>query len=215
MGNKLKHEIKAHTLFELGEKLDDQLEAAQREQCGFDGAKNALTAAKAMVEGLSSNVDRDIKEGALDLDQSVLIKRWIARCAAVVQNLGLQAEVQNYQAQGKVMALRHSVKLTKALYDTEKAGLEEATKAEQGLAEELDPRRPDARATGQHPGNPLADRREEEDGESPPEPTLSNEEVPPVASVSGESTSDGEVPSEPPPPKKSTSKPPKKKTRSW
>jgi len=189
MGNKLKHEIKALTYHEVGVKLDDQLEIAEREQSELAGARTAFTAAKTAVEGLTANIDKDIKEGTLSMEEGDLAKRWVLRGAAILQNLGIQAEVQKYQAQGKVIALRQVVKVAKSLYDSEKQSLDEAVKLEEGTAEEIDPRRPDARALGQHPGNPLANRRDE-------------------ASEAPETSEDEAPLSEPPPAGRSTSRPP-------
>lgn len=160
MGNILKHEIKALTYHEVGSKLDDQLEAAQREQSGFDGAKQALTSAKTLVEGLTAHVDKDLKDGTLDIEQATLAKRWVLRSAGVIQNLGIQAEVQNYQAQGKVLALRQAVKVTNSLYTTEKDLWEGAKNSTSGEEVGDEGGRPVARAVGTHPGNPLEERRE-------------------------------------------------------
>jgi len=160
MGNVLKHEIKALTYHEVGSRLDGQLEAAQREQSGFDGAKQALESARALVEGLTANVDKELKEGTLDMGQATLAKRWVLRSAGVLENLGIRVEVQNYQAQGKVLALRQAVKVTNSLYTTEKDLWEGAKNSTGGEEVEGDGGRPVARAIGTHPGNPLEERRE-------------------------------------------------------
>lgn len=186
MGNKLKHEIKSLTYHEIGVKLDDQLEAAKGEKHGYDGAKSALARTKILIENLTANIDVEAKDGALTIEASALAKKWVLRAANVVQNIGIQAEVQAHQAHGKIIALEQAVKVTKTLYEAEKAQLEAESEGE-----ERDPRRPDARPSGQHPGNPLADRREAS------------------SAVEGEIEAPSEAtPSDPPPADRSTNRPP-------
>lgn len=155
MSNRMKHEVKALTYHEIGMSLDDSLDQAQKEKQIQEGAKMAFVAGKKHVEDLLAHVDRDVKEGILDLDQATLAKKWVVRAGSILQNLGLQAEVQGHIAQGKIAALTAVVRTTKSLYDAEKVRLE----ASSNLEGEIDPRRPDARASGEHPGNPIADRK--------------------------------------------------------
>jgi hypothetical protein len=169
MSNKLKHEVKALTYHEIGMRLDDQLDAAKSEQSGFEGAKQAFQLASKRVEDLTAHIDKEVKDGVMDIEQSTLAKRWILRAINVVSNLAMQSEVQFYQAQGKVVALTQAVKHTKNLYDQEKARLDEAIAHEKAMAEAEakgetieDPKRPISRPMGEHPGNPIADRREGE-----------------------------------------------------
>ena len=187
MSSKLKHEVKALTYHEIGMRLDDQLDAAKSEQSGFEGAKQAFQVATKRVEDLTSHIDKEVKDGTLDLEQSTLAKRWVLRAVNIVSNLAIQSEVQLYQAQGKVMALNQAVKHAKTMYDQEKARLDEAIAAEKALSEAVDsgeevladdPKRPSARPVGEHPGDPLAARREE--GEVPAET--------PAAEAAAEST---------------------------
>lgn len=161
MSKRVKHEVKVLTYHELGMKLDDQLDAAKAEQSSFEGSKKAFALGRAKVEELTAHIDKDVRDGTLDLEQSTLAKRWVLRAVAVLQNLGIQAEVQGYQAQGKVMALTQAVNHTKVLHDQEKSLLDAAIAAEsQSSVETVDSGRPAVRAMGEHPGNPLADRRE-------------------------------------------------------
>jgi len=224
--NKLKSEVKALTYHEVGAKLDDQLESAEREQFSMEGAKIALTEAKNLVEQLLSHVDKDVQEGVLDVAQATLAKRWVMRSMQVVQNLALRAEVQNYQSQGKVLALRQTVKVAKSLYDAEKANLDALIKAETEETETVDPRRPDARVSGTHPGDPLADRREKGVAQVEVDTSI---QVEGATQVEVETSSS--APEEPPPLQveevqpedpsveptvKSTTRPaPKKRTRRW
>jgi hypothetical protein len=161
MSSHAKHEIKSLVYHEIGMKLDDSLELAEREKHEYNGAKSVLAAARKSVEGLTANVDKELLEAQIDGDQAALIKKWLIRAVNVVQNLGLQAEVQSHIAQGKIVALTAAVKQAKSLYDAEKARMEALEVQEaggEGQVEE-DPRRPVARPVGQHPGNPIAERK--------------------------------------------------------
>jgi hypothetical protein len=162
---KIKHEVKVLTYHEMGVKLDDQLEAAKLEYSSLDGSKKAFAFGKSKVEELTAHIDKDTRDGTLDVEQSTLAKRWVLRAVAVLQNLGVQSEVQSYQAQGKIIALEKSVGIVKTLHDNEKALLDSVVALEKAVAdgtvEVEDLRRPVARSVGDHPGDPLADRREE------------------------------------------------------
>lgn len=167
--SQMKSEVKVATLHEMGVKLDNILEAAEREMYQHEGGKQALAGAKKRVEQHLALVDRDVQEGKLDLEQASLIKKWVAQCVHIVENLGIQAEVQGYQAQGKVLNAKHVVAVAKAMFDREKAQLSALAEAEKAIAEGQSPipqdmvGRPDARPVGTHPGDPLADRRVADD----------------------------------------------------
>lgn len=161
--SKLKSEVKAATLHEVGMKLDDVLEAAERELHTLEGGKQALHMGQKKVEQHLANVDRDVQEGKLDLEQATLIKRWVTQCVHILENLALQAEVQMYQAQGKVVGAKHVVAVAKSLYDREKAHLDALSQAEvrtEALVA-LEPAEGRQRVVGTHPGDPLAARRAE------------------------------------------------------
>jgi len=162
MSSHMKHEIKSLVYHEIGMTLDDNLESAEREKHEYNGAKSALIMAKKSVEGLTANVDKDLKEALLDGEQAALVKKWLIRAVNVVQNLALQAEVQSHMAQGKIVALTAAVKHAKSLYDAEKVRMEALVALDSSDGEsvgEEDPRRPVARPVGQHPGNSIAERR--------------------------------------------------------
>lgn len=189
--SKMKSEVKVATLHEMGVKLDDILEAAEREMHQLEGGKQALVGAKKRVEQHLANVDRDVQEGKLDLEQATLVKRWVSQCVHIVENLAVQAEVQAYQAQGKVLNAKQVVAVAKAMFDREKAHLTVLAEAEKAVAAGESPipqdmvGRPDARPVGLHPGNPLADRRTvEEPPAAPPETAAAAEgEATPEAPV--------------------------------
>lgn len=162
MGNKLKHEIKALTYYEVGMKMDDLLEGVKSDLARYDGAKQALVHGKQKVEELTVHVDKDMKEELMTPEQASLVKKYILRAVNILMNLGIQSEVQHYQTQGKVIAMEKVVKVTKDFYDAEKVKQEASELAEKeallGGVEE-DPRRPVAREMGTHPGNAIADRK--------------------------------------------------------
>lgn len=165
--SKFKSEIRASVLNDMGSRIEDALDAAKRELAGFQGGRQALVLAKQKVEAHMASVDKDVDAGRLDLEQASLVKKYMSQCCHILENLGIQAEVQGYQAQGKIMATENLVKVTKTLFDQERAKLEAAEREEAGeLPEHLvgdpeDPRRPVQRPVGVHPGNVIADRKAE------------------------------------------------------
>lgn len=150
-----KSEIKILTAQEIGVRLDDLVEAATKEEATLSGAKQALTTAAMKVEELQKHVEKDLDEGKIDLEQQKLIKPWIDRAAGVIRNLATQAEVNQLQARGKIMAFKQSVAEVKRVQDVEKAKVEAAKAPPDTLIEG----QPAKRAPGQHPGDPLAKRR--------------------------------------------------------
>lgn len=163
--SEIKAEIKIATVGQIGSKIDDAVEAATKELHSYEGAEQALKQAIKSLEGLNAHVDKDLDEGKLEdmgpLQVAESIKRYIARCMGLVQNLATTAEVTCWKARGKVEALNTQVKILKGMYDAETAKLEGLRKAKDSgsIVDESGEKLPVGRVPGVHPGDPLADRR--------------------------------------------------------
>jgi hypothetical protein len=179
--SKLKHEIKAAALHEMGMKLEDVLEAAKMELAKFRGVQEANKELMQKVEDLCAHVDNDLKSGVFDITTAGHVKKYILRAVEVVRNLGIQAEVNAYTSQGRIQGTQKTIALTKAMFDTERASVAAMDAAEKALAtgEEL---RPHERVAGVHPGNPLADRVRKSDP-TPPVDVSAPTEPPPKPEV--------------------------------
>jgi hypothetical protein len=186
--SKLKHEIKASALHEMGVKLEDVLEAAKMELAKFRGVQESNKELMQKVEDLCAHVDNDLKAGVFDIATAGHVKKYILRAVEVIRNLGIQAEINSYTAQGRIQGTQKTIALTKAMFDAERASVVAMEAIEKAVAagEEV---RPHERVSGVHPGNPLADRvrksaplpsaiETQAPTESPPKPELSVETKP-------------------------------------
>lgn len=151
-----KSELRASVLNDIGSRIEDVLESAKKELAMHQGGKQALALGRQKIEAHMSYVDKDVEAGVLDLQQASLVKKYVSQCSNILENLAIQVEVQSYQTQGKVIATEGLVKLTKTLFDQEKAKIESST----SLVPEEETSRPIERQVGVHPGNPIADRKE-------------------------------------------------------
>lgn len=152
--NELKREVKTATLCGVGERMEVLREAARIEVSQWQGAKQALHELARKLEAHLAVVDRDADEGKLDDAQRATVKRYVDQCGGMARNLALAAEVQLFQAQGKVLALDRALLEVQQAYERAKAKSEAIAAAEAETA-------PVGRAVGQHPGDPLQERREE------------------------------------------------------
>lgn len=114
-----KAEIKAGMASEIGNRLDDTLESVTKEVAQWEGANMALVQAGKAIEELGKHVDKDLDEGQYDLETAALIKKYITRSAALVQNLAMQASNRQLMARGKVEVLGTTITIVKGLYDSE------------------------------------------------------------------------------------------------
>jgi hypothetical protein len=154
-------DVKLQATREIGSRMDDRLEAAEQETHALGGAVQMLKQAAQNIESLHAHVGKDMDAHLFadltDVQVQAQIKRYIDRAIGVVQNLQLGAEQARLKAMGKQEALQQAVKLVKQLHDQEVARVAriEKIEADGGIPETL------GRVVGDHPGDPLADRRAE------------------------------------------------------
>lgn len=184
-----KSEIKKKVANDIGNRLDDILEAAERDKHGYEGARQVLReAAKCLLE-LNAHVEKDLNEGLLNNIQDPLavagsLKRYVQKAVGSIENLRIRSEAALLKAEGKVEALGQAVGVTKRLFDEEdakakaalayQASLEVKKATEPPLPVEGGPEAtpPPAqgrtkRPTGVHPGDPLAARRKKNSSVAP------------------------------------------------
>jgi hypothetical protein len=166
----LKSDIKMQVASELGVRLDEQYEAVNKELAALDGRRSALLEAAKKVEGLLAAVDKQIDDGSLlpsevtALTVGAVVKRYITR---IVESLSGGAQATDSAvlvSKGKLQGLEQALRVTKQLFDKEKA------KADALLSEEVVATNgggnPSAvvRPIGMRPEDPLADRRRPKEG---------------------------------------------------
>lgn len=156
-----KSDLKILTYNDVGNRLDDMLEAAQRSKSSLEGGKQALFAAAKNVEALLKASEQDLEEGRLpDVETLGHVKKALVRALTSVQTLAKNFENREIMAAGSVDMASKSVALVKKLMDDEKrklSGLVEA--AELGKEEESNGRE---RPAGLRPGPSIAQQRRAE-----------------------------------------------------
>jgi hypothetical protein len=165
-----KAEIKIFTANEIGADLEDMMEQAQKAEHMHEGAKIALADAYKKVNALADYLHKTIEDGELNLAEidtpekiEGLVRRYIGRCAGVIENLGLMAQNAQLGAAGMVAAYKNAMKAPMKVMEAERKKIDAVKSVlDQATASGGDPDvqlRAPPRPTGAHPGNPLADRR--------------------------------------------------------
>lgn len=154
-----KAELKKAVAHEIGCRLDDLLEAGHVEVHGYDGARKAFRQGAKSVGELLALVDKELDEGKFNelegpLKVAEVVKKYVQRAVNLLDNLQMNAEANHLKAQGKVEALTTAITVPKKLWDDESKKIEVAKAAVVTPAE-------GPRASGTHPGDPLAERRAE------------------------------------------------------
>lgn len=165
-----KVEAKLFAVNELGCRLDDNLEQANKDLYRAEGAVTALKSAVSVLENLMKTVDKDLTEGSnnYDLQQIKDIKKYVDRARQLVANLTNNAETSRLAQTGKVQGFEQAVAVAKKFKDEEmskvqllQAAISQGTilKTEQGLVQVDDgPRIP-----GIRPGSSIKERRRAEE----------------------------------------------------
>lgn len=162
-----KSEFKKEVAHDIGCRLDDVLEEAQREIHRWEGAKTSLNGAKLAVEQLFAHVAQDVKTSKLSPEGAEAAQTYVRRAAGILDNLRLKAEVHEQRAFGRVDGLKQAVTAAKKIYDVEEA------KAEALLSHvaETAPPSPgpaEARPVGARPVNKIAALKAAEAAEPAP-----------------------------------------------
>jgi len=174
--NPLKSEVKILTAEEIGRKMEEMAEGAQKAAHLQQGAKDGLKHAAAKVGDLMAHIDKDVEEGIIDalkgdpLAIAKYAKRCLQKCIGVIDNLATTAEVVGHRQEGRRKGLEEAAKYANEIWKEEKAKLESLAKMlEAGNVEgdsDIDLRRV---PTG-HPGPTLKSQRLAEDqGKGEPE----------------------------------------------
>lgn len=166
----IKAEIKMETAHEIGCKVDDLLQATEKELHALSGAKTALHQAAVRIEGMQKLVEQDERDGKLTPDQYATAKEWVNRAVGQLRSMAVAAETNETQTRGKTLAYQHVIEAVKKVHAIEKAKATAVTAPEDTVVEGKEGAAMRARTTGQHPGNPLAKRRRRPDLKSVPAP---------------------------------------------
>lgn len=167
----------------IGEKLDDMREFAEREEQQALGAIAALKSAVKTVAAMHAHVDSDFTEaqegkssafpsGGTDLEIKAYVKKYIIRASEACDNLRERASSERLAKAGKVAAFKEAVKIAQGFHDASvkraqqlQAMMEEAMKQAPMSEEEIQAAETKAReerkarGPGEHPGPSSLDIR--------------------------------------------------------
>lgn len=163
-----KSEVKVHTANDIGVAIEDLLEQAQRAEKMHEGAKLILAEAIKNVGLLPEHLERDITEGKVKLDElgsleaiSGLVRKYLGHVQNMLENMRLGSQNAAIGSAAMAVAYQKSMGVAQRVRDTEKSKIDAVAKIEgTPEGEDVDLRRTKSRVDGQHPGNPLAARRE-------------------------------------------------------
>lgn len=159
-----KSELRASMAHDLGLRLDDALEAAEREATRLEGAVEWLMRAGPMVGGAHAAIEGEVESGKMDLEAAQAAKAIISKLGSQLSDLVKQATADMQATRGKAVAYRASVALTKQAFDTEKAKAKAAALAAAATdladaALAVDVETAGARPVGARPPPPIKARR--------------------------------------------------------
>lgn len=117
----LKSELKQLVTHEIGVRVEDAKEAAQKELHALEGKQAAFLEGSKAVEALMVGIDKDVSEEKYGLEVAEVAKRYMTRAVNALQNLSMQASQLRVAQSGKVQGFEHTVKLLSNLIEQEKA----------------------------------------------------------------------------------------------
>lgn len=162
-----KGELKAAVVHDIGNKVDDMLEAARADAASKLGANVALLACSKKVAELAAHVDKDFESGAFEgLEPPAIaqaIKKYITRACAVIDSGAEAAARARLVADGKIQMAELMVGNLRKIHDAELAKSAARQQAEQV--------KDAAPSDGGRPPLPLKERRlAEEKAAATPKP---------------------------------------------
>lgn len=116
-----KTKLRSAAMNEVGNRLDDVLEATKSEMHRAEGGMATATKALERSLQLTTLVDKDLDDGLIDIEGAKLAKGYLARVQSAMKSLVLEEEKRRNVAQGMVMGLDRAVKETKTMLDREDA----------------------------------------------------------------------------------------------
>lgn len=124
-----KAEVKIDVANELGCRLDDMLEANQKDLYRLEGAVKAYQAMGLAIDGLMKIVDQEMDEGKFNLEEAAHIKRFVKRAHQMSVNLSLQTDNNRITQIGRIQGTEQAVAVAKKFKDEELAKVVSLQKA--------------------------------------------------------------------------------------
>lgn len=119
--------IKMGAAYEIGVRLDDVLESAEKAEARISGVPDWMRKAENAIMLLQADIDKECGD---DRDQAAKLKSIVTRAQAKLISLTLQAENEHKMATGRITGLKIAVEVTKRLHDEEGAKMVRAQQEE-------------------------------------------------------------------------------------
>lgn len=114
-----KSNIKIDTAHEIGCRLDDSLETMQKELLRIEGSTLGLRASLSIVAEKIIQLDKDVDEGKLTQDESVIYKKCLEDLHRNIKNQVISVENSRFVQFGRISSLELAVAITKSFCEEE------------------------------------------------------------------------------------------------
>lgn len=153
-----KSELKKLTIHDIGCRVDDMLEACNKEREQLIGGKSAAEQVAKLIDSLNSHADKDLESGAIpDLETLSLVKKYIGRAFFAAKGLADNLANREVMSAGKQDLASKVIDMLSNMQDQESQKIKSLLEAE-----EDDSRRP----TGRRPDSSVAARRKAEESKA-------------------------------------------------
>ena len=116
-----KSALRASAIHDVGARLDDELETAQRVLHSAAGSVASLGTAARDVGSLVQQVQAKVDSGDIDLGTAETVINWIEMAKNMCLNLQGQARVKGDRLEGAVTALKTAIEVTSKMHTSESA----------------------------------------------------------------------------------------------
>jgi hypothetical protein len=112
----MKSAIRASAMHEIGMRLDDALDSAQKNALRAEGRVDALVTASKACARIAEQFVEEAKQSEMAPEVAEITRRWVLRCAFAVESLAKTASNEATEARGAAAGLAKGVAITKAMH---------------------------------------------------------------------------------------------------
>ncbi len=149
----LKEQIRRSESEEIGNLLDDQLEAAEALACECRGSESALRSLGQKLPNIFAQVDARLDDGKYDIEQAKEIKYWLSLVVEMVGKMAMASKGDRYRAEGGTIFLKRAVQQVGKRRDASQQRISALSTSEGSSAP------PSGHVTGIHPGGGIKAQR--------------------------------------------------------
>ena len=116
-----KTELRSAGMSEVGNKLDDVLEATKHELHRAEGGQASVQVSMERVLQLTTTVNKEVDDGVLSIDDAKLVKTWLVKVQMLLKGQAAENDNRMMVSKGVVLGVDRAVKVAKTMYDLEMA----------------------------------------------------------------------------------------------